>query len=95
MRRYYSLVIAFGPEVAFVTPAIPMDCPTWSGFVLGILRVNSDCLSQTVHSDVVRILLKGPYTMYVCSIHSEYSDTLAHLCATAAKLPSDVYCLKP
>nr|GFA45320.1 hypothetical protein [Tanacetum cinerariifolium] len=41
-----------------------------------------------------RILFKGPYTMYVCYMHSEYSDTLAHLCATASKLPSDVYCLK-
>ncbi|GJU12334.1 hypothetical protein Tco_1134730, partial [Tanacetum coccineum] len=25
LRRHYSLVIAFGPEVAFVTPAIPVD----------------------------------------------------------------------
>ncbi|GKD22110.1 hypothetical protein Tco_1223813, partial [Tanacetum coccineum] len=25
LRRHYSLVIAYGPEVALVTPAIPMD----------------------------------------------------------------------
>ncbi|GKA59405.1 hypothetical protein Tco_0758718 [Tanacetum coccineum] len=46
LTRHYSLVISFGPEVAFVTPAIPVDRPTWSVFVLILGINNSENLSN-------------------------------------------------
>nr|GFB26684.1 hypothetical protein [Tanacetum cinerariifolium] len=38
LRRRYSLVIAYGPEVAFVTPAIPMDRSNMEWFCLRNIR---------------------------------------------------------
>ncbi|GKA23126.1 hypothetical protein Tco_0709088, partial [Tanacetum coccineum] len=38
LRRYYSLVIASKPEVAFVTPAIPVDRSNMEWFWLRNIR---------------------------------------------------------
>ncbi|GJY36869.1 hypothetical protein Tco_0422247 [Tanacetum coccineum] len=37
-RRHYYLVIAFGPEVAFVTPTIPVDRSNMEWFCLRNIR---------------------------------------------------------